>query len=131
MRPEPVPWCVPDLSGNESGYLAQAIAAGQAGPAGDFLAWFEGGVAELAGVQYAVATCSGTAALHIAFLLAGVLPGGRGDRARVDVRRDRERGPPRRGLPGSAGYRSADTGSSIPTCSRISSPGTAACKAGG
>lgn len=76
MRPEPVPWCVPDLSGNESGYLAQAIAAGQAGLAGDFLAWFEGGVAELAGVQYAVATCSGTAALHIAFLLAGVLPGG-------------------------------------------------------
>jgi perosamine synthetase len=75
VLPEPVPWCVPDLSGNEPGYLAQAIAAGQAGPAGDFLARFEGGVAELAGVRYAVATCTGTAALHIAFLLAGVRPG--------------------------------------------------------
>jgi perosamine synthetase len=75
MQPEPVPWCVPDLSGNEPGYLAQAIAAGQAGPAGDFLARFEAGVAELAGVRYAVATCTGTAALHIAFLLAGVRPG--------------------------------------------------------
>jgi perosamine synthetase len=75
VPPEPVPWCVPDLSGNEPGYLAQAIAAGQAGPAGDFLTRFEGGVAELAGVRYAVATCTGTAALHIAFLLAGVRPG--------------------------------------------------------
>ena len=75
MRPDPVPWCVPDLSGNEPGYLAQAIAAGQVGPAGDFLGRFESGVAELAGVRYAVATCSGTAALHIAFLLARVRPG--------------------------------------------------------
>jgi perosamine synthetase len=75
VPPDPVPWCVPDLSGNEPRYLAQAIAAGQAGPAGDFLARFEAGVAELAGVRYAVATSSGTAALHIAFLLAGVRPG--------------------------------------------------------
>jgi perosamine synthetase len=70
-----VPWCVPDLSGNEARYLVQAITAGQPGPAGGFLARFEEGVSNLAGVRHAVATCTGTAALHIAFLLAGVRPG--------------------------------------------------------
>jgi perosamine synthetase len=75
MPPDTVPWCVPDLSGNEASYLTQAVAAGQAGPAGDFLPHFEAGVAGLAGVRHAVTTCSGTAALHIAFLLAGVRPG--------------------------------------------------------
>jgi perosamine synthetase len=75
VPPDLVPWCVPDLSGNEARYLAEAAAAGQAGPAGDFLPRFEAGIAALAGVQHAVATCSGTAALHIAFLLAGVRPG--------------------------------------------------------
>jgi dTDP-4-amino-4,6-dideoxygalactose transaminase len=70
-----VPWCVPDLTGCEARYLAQAIAAGQAGPAGEFLARFEARTAELTGVRHAVATCSGTAALHIAYLLAGVQPG--------------------------------------------------------
>lgn len=73
--PDPVPWCVPDLSGNEARYLAQAIAAGQPGPSGDFLARFEAGIAELAGARHAVPTCSGTAALHVAFLLAGVRAG--------------------------------------------------------
>lgn len=75
VLPDPVPWCVPDLSGNEASYLVHAITAGQPGPAGDFLARFEAGVAELAGARHAVATCTGTAALHIAFLLAGVQPG--------------------------------------------------------
>ena len=75
MPPDPVPWCVPDLSGSETRYLTQAIASGQPGPSGDFLARFEAGVARLAGTRHAVATCTGTAALHIAFLLAGVQPG--------------------------------------------------------
>lgn len=75
MPPDLVPWCLPDLSGNEARYLAEAAAAGQVGPAGDFLTRFEAGIAALAGVRHAVATCNGTAALHIAFLLAGVRPG--------------------------------------------------------
>jgi perosamine synthetase len=75
VPPDVVPWCVPDLSGDEARYVAQAIAAGQTGPAGGFLARFEAGIAELADVRHAVAMCTGTAALHIAFLLAGVRPG--------------------------------------------------------
>lgn len=75
VPPEPVPWCVPDLTGSETRYLTEAIAAGQAGPSGDFLTRFETGAARLAGARHAVATCTGTAALHITFLLAGVRPG--------------------------------------------------------
>ena len=75
VPPEPVPWCVPDLTGSETRYLTEAIAAGQPGPSGDFLTRFETGAARLAGARHAVATCTGTAALHIAFLLAGVRPG--------------------------------------------------------
>jgi perosamine synthetase len=75
VPPDLVPWCTPDLSGNEARYLAQAIAARQPGPSGDFLTRFEAGIAELTGTRHAVATSSGTAALHIAFLLARVQPG--------------------------------------------------------
>ena len=75
MPPDPVPWCVPDLTGSETRYLTEAIAAGQPGPSGDFLTRFETGAARLAGARHAVATCTGTAALHITFLLAGVRPG--------------------------------------------------------
>jgi hypothetical protein len=34
VPPDVVPWCIPDLSGNEAAYLVQAVTAGQAGPAG-------------------------------------------------------------------------------------------------
>jgi len=70
-----IPWCQADLAGNETPYLAQAAAAGQIGPAGEFLDRFEEQVARLAGSRYAVAISSGTAALHIALILAGVRPG--------------------------------------------------------
>lgn len=75
MAPDVIPWCVPDLAGDEACYLQDAITAGEPGPAGKFLPQFETGVAALAGATHAVATCSGTAALHIALLLAGVRPG--------------------------------------------------------
>jgi hypothetical protein len=48
VPPDLVPWCVPDLSGSEAAYLAQAITARQAGPAGDFLDRFETATAQLA-----------------------------------------------------------------------------------
>ena len=89
VPPDPVPWCVPDLTGSETRYLTEAIAAGQPGPSGDFLTRFETGAARLAGARHAVATCTGTAALHITFLLAGVRPGERSHRARLDLRGDR------------------------------------------
>lgn len=75
MRSPEIPWCQADLSGSEARYLAQAIAAGQAGPAGEFLDRFEEIIARLTGARHAVAVSSGTAALHIALILAGVRPG--------------------------------------------------------
>jgi perosamine synthetase len=75
MRPPEVPWCQASLGGSEARYLAQAAAAGQVGPAGDFLDQFEDIIARRAGARHAVATSSGTAALHIALILAGVRPG--------------------------------------------------------
>jgi perosamine synthetase len=75
MRPPEVPWCQASLTGSEARYLAQAAAAGQVGPAGEFLDRFEKIIARLAGARHAVATSSGTAALHIALILAGVRPG--------------------------------------------------------
>jgi perosamine synthetase len=75
MRQPEIPWCQADLTGSEARYLAQAIAAGQAGPAGEFLDRFEELIARLTGTRHAVATSSGTAALHIALALAGIRPG--------------------------------------------------------
>ena len=54
---------------------------------------FEHAFAEHLGVRHAVAVSSCTAALHLAYLAAGVGPGRRGDRPVDDVRGDRERGP--------------------------------------
>lgn len=75
MRQPKIPWCQADLSGGEARYLAQAAAAGQAGPDGEFLERFESLITGLAGARHAVATSSGTSALHIALILAGVRPG--------------------------------------------------------
>ncbi|SNT60524.1 dTDP-4-amino-4,6-dideoxygalactose transaminase [Streptosporangium subroseum] len=75
MQPDPIPWCAPDVSGNERRYLTEAAAAGQVGPAGTFLERFESDVAAAAGTRHAVATSSGTTALHIALLVAGVALG--------------------------------------------------------
>ena len=50
----------------ESGWLA---------PAGPGLTAFEGALAEVMQLPHALATASGTAALHLAFRLLGVVPG--------------------------------------------------------
>lgn len=75
VRQPEIPWCQADLSGNEARYLARAAAAGQVGPAGEFLSRFEDAIARAAGAPFAVAAASGTAALHVALILAGVQPG--------------------------------------------------------
>lgn len=75
MQPSEIPWCHADLDGSEARYVAQAVAAGQIGPAGEFLDRFENLIARLTGARYAIATGSGTAALHIALILGGVRPG--------------------------------------------------------
>jgi dTDP-4-amino-4,6-dideoxygalactose transaminase len=75
VRPPEIPWCAADLSGSELRYVTDAVAAGQVGPAGAFLTRFERAIAERTGVRHAVATSSGTTALHIAALVAGIRPG--------------------------------------------------------
>jgi perosamine synthetase len=75
MQPPEIPWCQAGLDGSEARCLAEAAAAGQIGPAGEFLDRFETLIARTAGTRHAVATSSGTTALHIALILAGVRPG--------------------------------------------------------
>lgn len=69
-----IPLAAPYIAGREAEYVAQALAAGEVG-AGSFVTRFEDAVRDFTGARYAVAMSSGTAALHIALLLAGVRPG--------------------------------------------------------
>ncbi len=70
-----VPLSVPELQGNEWTYVKQCLDTGWVSSAGGFVERFERSVADAVGAQHAVATVNGTAALHIALLVAGVEPG--------------------------------------------------------
>ncbi len=70
-----IPLSIPDLSGNEARYLQECIANGFVSTAGAFVPRFEKMVAEATGAEDAVATASGTSALHVALLALGVRPG--------------------------------------------------------
>lgn len=65
----------PDIGDLEQRYVAAALSSGWVAPAGPDLDAFERGVAERAGVPYAVALSSGTAALHLGLLTLGAGPG--------------------------------------------------------
>lgn len=69
-----VPLSVPEIRGNEWLYVKECLDTGWVSSAGEFVNRFEAACAEAAGRQFAVATISGTAALHVALLLAGVEP---------------------------------------------------------
>lgn len=62
----------PHLSGLEESYIQEALASGWVAPLGPQVDAFEGEVAAYVGVRYAAAVSSGTAALHLATILAGV-----------------------------------------------------------
>ena len=66
-----IPLSVPNLGPLEREYVAQALASGWVGPAGPFVERFEAMVAKAAGRQWAIATITGSAALHAAALDAG------------------------------------------------------------
>ena len=70
-----IPLSVPCLEGNERAYLAECIETNWVSSAGPFVGRFETAVAEAVGADHAVATTSGTAALHVALQVAGVGPG--------------------------------------------------------
>lgn len=69
-----VPLCVPEMAGNEWDYIKSCLDSGWVSSVGQYVDQFETMLAEFVGAQYAVATVNGTAALHIALLVAGVQP---------------------------------------------------------
>jgi perosamine synthetase len=71
-----IPIAVPNLAGNEAAYLAECVAENFVSSVGAFVTRFEQMVAEAAGAPDAVATASGTTALHTALTTLGV---GHGD----------------------------------------------------
>lgn len=70
-----IPLCIPHLAGNEEAYLRQCVETNWVSTAGPFVDRFESEMAAYVGTDNAVATASGTAALHVALLVAGVKPG--------------------------------------------------------
>lgn len=72
---EPIPLCVPRVAGNEGAYLLECLETNYVSSVGPFVDRFERDFAAAVGARHAVATSSGTAALHVALLLAGVRPG--------------------------------------------------------
>ena len=69
-----IPLIVPEIRGNEWQYIKECLDTNWVSSVGSYVDRFEKMVAEQAGTKYAVATVNGTAALHIALLLAGVQP---------------------------------------------------------
>jgi len=65
----------PHLAGTEEQYVADAFASNWVTPLGPHVDAFEAEFAAAVNAPYAVALSSGTAALHLALLLAGVGPG--------------------------------------------------------
>ncbi len=70
-----IPLSVPEIHGNEEAYVLEAIRTGWISSAGPFVDRFEREFAERVGSPYAVAVSSGTAALHLALMVAGVKAG--------------------------------------------------------
>ncbi|MFN8486686.1 MAG: aminotransferase class I/II-fold pyridoxal phosphate-dependent enzyme [Caldilineaceae bacterium] len=70
------------MSGQEERMVAEAFATNWIAPVGPHVTAFEEEFAELVGAPYAAALSSGTAALHLALLLAGV---GQGDEVLVST----------------------------------------------
>lgn len=70
-----IPLAVPDVGESEEQAVAQAMRSGWVAPAGPDLAAFEDALADRTGRRHAVAVSSGTAALHLSLLAAGVRAG--------------------------------------------------------
>jgi len=69
-----IPLCVPEIRGSEWAYVKECLDTGWVSSVGAFVDRFERVLAERVGARYGVATVNGTAALHIALLVAGIQP---------------------------------------------------------
>ena len=70
-----IPVCEPLLAGRELEYVTKAVSGGWISSSGSYVAQFEREFAKYLGVPYAVTTTSGTTALHLALVAAGIGPG--------------------------------------------------------
>ena len=70
-----IPVCEPYLQGNELAYVTEAVSSGWISSSGKYVGAFESAFAQYCDVQYAVAVCNGTVALHLMLVAAGVGPG--------------------------------------------------------
>lgn len=67
-----IPLCVPNVSGNEWTYIKECLDTGWVSSVGSYVDRFERECAAAAGAKFGVACSTGTAALHVAMLLAGI-----------------------------------------------------------
>lgn len=70
-----IPLSIPVLQGNEWQYVKECLDTGWISTAGPFVTRFEEEICAYTGSAHAVACASGTAALHVALILAGIQPG--------------------------------------------------------
>ncbi|MGB0383233.1 MAG: LegC family aminotransferase [Ardenticatenaceae bacterium] len=69
-----IPLCIPEIRGNEWKYIKECLDTNWVSSVGSFVNCFEQEFATYVNSKYAVATGNGTAALHIALLVAGIEP---------------------------------------------------------
>jgi perosamine synthetase len=75
MSSDFIPVCEPNLGGRELEYVTKAVSGGWISSSGGYVGEFEREFAKYLGVPYAVTTTSGTTALHLALVAAGIGPG--------------------------------------------------------
>jgi perosamine synthetase len=69
-----IPLCVPEIRGNELAYIKECLDGNFVSSVGPFVDRFEREMSTYVGTQFGVATATGTAALHVALLAAGIKP---------------------------------------------------------
>jgi perosamine synthetase len=69
-----IPNCIPSVEGQEDAYVAEAVRNGMLA-VGPHIGRFERAIADFTGARHAIALSNGTAALHLALVVAGVRPG--------------------------------------------------------
>jgi perosamine synthetase len=70
-----IPLSVPEVGGREWDYVKECLDTGWISSVGAFVERFEAAAAQATGAAHAVATVNGTAALHMALMVAGVEAG--------------------------------------------------------
>lgn len=75
MSVDYIPLCIPEMTGGEKVLVSECFDSNWVSYAGAYVGRFEEEVASSCGAAHAVAVNSGTAALHLALVLAGVQPG--------------------------------------------------------